>query len=333
MAIRHRQFGLSLIEAMIGLTIGLLIIGVLTAFFVSGHRNMYQDREHARMQENARHALKSLSDDVNMLGFFGLSLEHDASMFSVPCSGTGTQMTLPTSIAKVINGDATPSSDVPCIDDDKYVADTSVLVFARAEGLSVAESEDLPAGTAFILSTSPSGLGTLTQIDEETELDAGPGIRHWRYLANIYYIGDENAGVTGQPVLPTLYRWSLQGNSLVESTGGIARGIENIHIEFGIDDEVLTNECPDGAANYYTTAPDNFSAVVTAKIYVLARSENEITGYRNDTKYVTASNVVLRDPASDDFEIDGYYRRLFSTTLRVPNLAQKARFQGSAKCL
>lgn len=71
MASARRQAGVSLIELMISLTIGLVILGALTAAYL-GSRGAYRTNENlARMQENGRFALDLLTEDVRLAGFVG----------------------------------------------------------------------------------------------------------------------------------------------------------------------------------------------------------------------------------------------------------------------
>lgn len=70
-AVRHRQAGLSLIELMVSLTIGLMILGALGAAYI-GSRGAYRTSENlARVQETGRFALDQMATDVRLAGFFG----------------------------------------------------------------------------------------------------------------------------------------------------------------------------------------------------------------------------------------------------------------------
>lgn len=68
---RTSQTGLSLVELMIAMTIGIIVLaGVSTAFL--GSRQSYRVNENlARMQESARYAYDILSKDIRMAGYYG----------------------------------------------------------------------------------------------------------------------------------------------------------------------------------------------------------------------------------------------------------------------
>lgn len=67
----RRQLGLSLIELMIGLVIGLIIVGAVLYVFL-GSRLTYQYNDAmGRIQENGRIAIDLISQDLRMTGFIG----------------------------------------------------------------------------------------------------------------------------------------------------------------------------------------------------------------------------------------------------------------------
>jgi type IV pilus assembly protein PilW len=66
-----RQRGLSLVELMISITIGLIVMGALTYVFV-GSRGAYRTNENlARVQETGRFALDYIGQDLRMVSFAG----------------------------------------------------------------------------------------------------------------------------------------------------------------------------------------------------------------------------------------------------------------------
>ena len=93
------------------------------------------------------------------------------------------------------------------------------------------------------------------------------------------------------------------------TTECLARGVEDLQIEFGIDTD------NDGSANVYLAAPlaGQINQVVSAKIFILVRSEDADITYVNDKVY-TLSNAAPLAPN------DNFYRRAFSTTVGIRNL-------------
>lgn len=64
-----RQCGLTLIELMISVTIGLVFIFGAVTFLVSGHQSFRAQNSGSRIQENARFALDILKEHVRMAGY------------------------------------------------------------------------------------------------------------------------------------------------------------------------------------------------------------------------------------------------------------------------
>lgn len=66
-----KQFGFSIVELMIAITLGMLVTGaVMSVFLTSSKTNKTQDNM-ARLQENARFALNKMQTDIRMAGYRG----------------------------------------------------------------------------------------------------------------------------------------------------------------------------------------------------------------------------------------------------------------------
>ena len=63
--------GLTLVELLIALTLGLIVIAALVAVFMGSNRNFRQNEALATVQDNARFALDALSRDLAMAGYWG----------------------------------------------------------------------------------------------------------------------------------------------------------------------------------------------------------------------------------------------------------------------
>jgi hypothetical protein len=88
----------------------------------------------------------------------------------------------------------------------------------------------------------------------------------------------------------------------------LVEGIEEMQVEFGIDTDA------DGVANQYQAAPSSsdMANAVVARIYLLVRSIDELSGYQNTKTYQLGQRTV-------GARNDGYLRRVFSTTVQVRN--------------
>lgn len=70
---RHpiRQQGLTLVELMIALTLGLIVIAALVGVFMSSNQSYRQNEALGGLQDNARFALDSMGRDLAMAGYWG----------------------------------------------------------------------------------------------------------------------------------------------------------------------------------------------------------------------------------------------------------------------
>lgn len=343
----HRGF--SIVELMIAMLLGLFVSGVVISIFVSTNRSFAQDQEIARMQENARYAMRTLANDLSMVGFWGRVLDIgkinaavrdcDADGSGDECQGSyaGTSLTLtadckPGSISPAPSvwaySIATPvevvtestaanaNSTFNCIDEDDFQADTDILVIKRVqgEGLASTRAEADDDGKVYLRATGASGM--LMDYDHTDTITAGTDILDWPYVARIYYI--QNYFTAAGDGIPSLFRKTLGGPAgaaaMQTEDGGVAPGIEYFHVMFGIDQD------GDGAANLYTSSPAaaDIRNAVTARIYVLARSLRPDPAYTNSKVYQLGN--VTKDYSGSP---DNFYRRVFMTTVRLRNQANR----------
>jgi type IV pilus assembly protein PilW len=77
----HKQLGVTLVELMVSLLLGLLVTGGVIQIFVSNRATYAFNEGLARVQENGRSALDALAYNVRMVGFFGC-LSTDITVFN-----------------------------------------------------------------------------------------------------------------------------------------------------------------------------------------------------------------------------------------------------------
>lgn len=68
---KHKQVGLSLIELMISITLGLVLMAGVVQMFVSSKSVFTTQQSMSRIQETGRLAIEFLSRDIRMAGFYG----------------------------------------------------------------------------------------------------------------------------------------------------------------------------------------------------------------------------------------------------------------------
>lgn len=278
-----RQQGLSLIELMVSITIGLVILGAMVALFVNTSQ---ANREMARANnviENGRLAAQVLEADVVHGGFWGGYVpDYDNQTLDT----TITPADVPTAVPdpclaySTTNWDAAYVRNLLGIPVQVYdtstvcsgiilneAANTDVLIVRHAE--TCVPGEPAPsncpadvAGRLYIQTTqcntesgSPykldttgfTGAGALHKRNCTTESDKR------RFISNIYYIRDY--AVTAGDGIPTLMRseFDLGGGALGHQPAqAMVEGIQGFRVELGVDDKSKTG------ANVDYTAPINW---------------------------------------------------------------------------
>lgn len=327
--------GFTLIEVMIAMVLGLLLMGVIATVFLSSSRNYAQDDRMSRLQENARFALKTLAHELSMVEFWG--------GMSVPSNIVANANVQPASVAGrcglsydavnsviVLNAAtaAAANGQFGCIATNELQANTDVFAIKRVYGLEqtypTGSTEDAVLTDASIYLRTPALTGELRAPVAGASTD---GMSYWRFMPSIYYIRNHflQTGGAAADSIPTLYRKRLNAaREIMTEEGGVAEGIENFRIEFGVDSD------SDGVANSYTIAPANFTQVVTARVYVLARSRDKDMAYTDSKRYNLGATLCYNAGGSDGCLAypDGanYYRQVLSSTVALRNPANVARF-------
>jgi type IV pilus assembly protein PilW len=330
------QRGLTLVELMIAMTLGLMIVGSVLGVYVGASRNLSQNDRHARMQENARYALRAIAEDVVMAGFWGQVLDAtDVGTALAPTAGDcGDAIAVfDASTALLANNyHESPAATqfTPCAAiDGVRQAGTDILAIKRVAGAVTAstgtdvDDVDGDGDTIEIVTTGASDLideevylrtnGTSGQlVDDASSLNPpAAGERDWRYIPRIYFVRSYYEAVGDG--IPALCRFELDETSLADSTC-LAEGIEDLHLQFGVDDD------GDGVPNRYISTPSaaEIDTAIAARIFVLARSSEPDPHYVNTKDYNLGGTAV---PAAGD----GHYRQVFGTTVSLRNVANRSR--------
>lgn len=81
-----RQRGLSLVELMISLTIGLILLAGLSLLFVESSRSHRELSEMSKQVESGRYALQLLTDELHLAGFYGRFADIPSTTIPVPAT-------------------------------------------------------------------------------------------------------------------------------------------------------------------------------------------------------------------------------------------------------
>jgi type IV pilus assembly protein PilW len=314
--------GFTIVELMIAMALGLVLAGAVITVFVDSRHSFDREDNIQRMQDDARQAVRELSNDIGMAGFWAdmvlpTAIINDASlaigtdcgpaaipdwMYQAVNPGTNVSLAV-TSVDNAIG--ATASANFSCIDPAELQPGTDVIGVKRLAG---AQAAAVTAGTVYLRTN-----GTVGLLYREPEAAAGAAavpapFTEWEYRPSIYYV--RNFAITAGDQIPTLCRKVMQfGAPPTMVTECLAQGIENLQIEYGLDTS------GNGEPNIYVPNPTlaQLQTAVTARIDVLARSTEDDLRYTNGKTY-TISNSPVFAPA------DNFYRRVYSITVGLHNL-------------
>ena len=316
-AVRRLEYyrGLSLVELLLALALGVVLSFGAMNLLLYSKRSFFEAEELARLQENGRHALRYLSHELTMAGYLatrlpGTSLE--ALESGSPCFDYLMATAAPIEHVDDVNRAGESGSGGRNLPDDcllagKHLAGTDLLLIRRTVSAPVLAAGEIRGAidpqAIYLRDVAGTALPQLQR--------GGHGVvaaaELWEYVPQLLFLRDYSV-VSGDKV-PTLCR-KRQGRSSNRMAPAqcLVEGIENLQLEFGIDDN------GDAQPDRFELAPDaaELASAVAARIYLLVRSVHPIPGYVDDRSYMLGQTRV--EPA-----FDAYYRRLFQTTVLLRN--------------
>jgi type IV pilus assembly protein PilW len=143
-AARSRQSGMTLVEIMVAMTIGIILLLALGSLFVNSTRVFKVNDEFSRMQENGAYALNTMGNDLRMAGFYGHIATND---LAIPVAITITNdcgANWATTFTQSL-GTGTLAKMSSCIKAANFLSGSFILVLRGATGIEV-QPADLNAG-------------------------------------------------------------------------------------------------------------------------------------------------------------------------------------------
>jgi type IV pilus assembly protein PilW len=341
-----RQHGLTLVEFMISIVLGMILVAAISVLIANQSTARSEIDRGGRLIENGRYAMQVVTDDLLMAGYWGEST-------NAPTTITATAMPNPCTTTVASGNAASPgiqegsSLYVQGYDDSSFTSTTlscvsnwktgtDVLVVRHADpdttGITVGTLTDgqvylqtgLTSATAtafstkFYAGTSASNATNFTLVNKAGTLQAP---RKWH--VHIYYIASCSVCTGGSAdTIPTLKRVELTvaSGSPSFTTTTIAEGVENMQVDYGVD--VDGDGAPEGTDVVATDAglgssPANWQNVVSARVYLLVRSGETAAGYTNTKKFAMGASYPASAPL--DPGSDSYQRHLFQQVVRIVN--------------
>ena len=306
---RHPQGGLSLIELMIALTIGMLIMAALGALLLSITRNNSELAKANAQIENGRFAIQLLQNDLVHAGFWGELTPEAPAAIPDPCLAVASWNASykENMLGAPVLGYSSSTIPGACDKVTAAQANSDVLVVRHANTCTAGSSGcdggindqylQVSRCTTNAEATYTIGAGAgpfpLTNKDCSTTADQR------KIVSNIYFVSNNR-----------LMRSAFE-NGAHQKAEPLIDGIEALRFEYGVD------STGDGSPDVYLSVPPTtlaqVSNIVSVKVHVLARNLEATPGYK-DTKTYQLGNTPAISAAND-----GFKRHVFSTTVRLVN--------------
>lgn len=152
---RNKQTGLSLVELMIAITIGLVLMTGVVQMFISSKTVFTTQQGLSRLQETGRLAVEFMSRDLRQAGYVGCAYPTDWNISSTLKSGHTFSSNFDFRTPFQVYDAATPPPAIPLAPAPK--ADTQVLVVYSANVESAPVSRANTATNVFVDLTTPAG--------------------------------------------------------------------------------------------------------------------------------------------------------------------------------
>ncbi len=330
--IRRLQTGLSLIELMVSMSIGLFLLAGAVSVLGKG-RDLYRTNDAAaRLQETARYAMSTIEADLRMANYWGLMSRADLvengpalNLASIP--NVDPAYSLPatlTGYATTINScGAMWAVKLPA-----YVeANNNGYGYACAAfGTAAGASDQLTVRRASTQVIAAAGLAASAgQIKVQTSrmqgslfangvLPAGyaPALSETRALvANGYYVSQRSDQNVAIPSLRRKQLGSVGGAPAIQDQE-IVPGVEDLQVEFGVDQNADQN------ANFFVppgTAIAGGQEIVAVRVWLLVRAEQPEFSFTDGRTYAYADRV----GAAAYTPADNFRRVLVSKTIALRN--------------
>lgn len=347
--VRRGERGLTLIEFMVSIVLGMLMVAALSTLIADQSANRAEVDRSGRMLENGRYAIRTMADDMQMAGYWGELSTMPAAPAAMPdpCSKVASDIAAAVSL-HVQGYDSPVSAALPsCLAGQNQLAGTDVLVVRRADAdsssLETTPTVPDPAKVAAaagqvliqtginaaanqnfdyrinIATSSTTTNGTMFPLVKK-DLATAATIR--KVLVRFYFIsacsvpvGTSCTGADGGSPIPTLKlrELAMVGGTLDWSTVTVAEGIENMQVDYGVDSD--SDGASDGADVNAATldTPAKWTNVMGAKVYLLARSTERSPGF-SDTKTYSLGTAGTTTATND-----GYRRHVFVQSVRFVN--------------
>jgi type IV pilus assembly protein PilW len=304
------QQGMTLIELMVSMVIGLFLIMGAVTVYTQGRQNFQANEAIARLQENVRFSLNVLEPDIRLAGYWGMNNNGafvDATGIAVSCDGgdvSAWALDTGNGIDAVDNVQAADAIEITtnCPAFGGIVVDTDMLILRHASGTPGVAFEDGKIQLQSSLKESHL-FDNGVMHPSHAAFDADQTATH-NLVVNAWYISEDSNAMDG---VPSLRRRTLIDDEMIDEE--VIAGVENMQVQFGIDTDLAGG---DGSVDRYVDAEDPALAgnnIISVRVWFLIRSPDAESGFVAGKAGDWAGYVPL-DAALENIVPDDKFRRL-----------------------
>ena len=335
--IKSKQYGFTLVELLISVALGVIVLAIIFSTFKSQHDSYSVQGQITMVQQNMRSALQMITYDIQMAGRY-------TNLIDSNYSSDWDNNTTTADIA--IRPMLYHVNDVKSVSGVKNGTDVLVIIKASDKYRKLVFGESATPGsslTAKLILTDWEKNGKIKNPrdlngDGDDDLFYYPAAGHSKYglltkkelnRAEVFEVDSSNDFVFKSGLIDSygegdsLFKLDVIMYIIDDSDPGhpclgrrnigtdnsfsvIAENVENLQFEFILSDGSIVKDLD---------TVSNIPLIRAVKVYILARTENEIRGY-SDLRNYEMGSIVSYKPA------DGYLRRLLSATIKTRNISQ-----------
>ena len=334
---RHARLrGFTMIELLVGLTLGVIVLFALVTLFVNNSRMRRETDQASQQIENGRYALDLLRDDLHLAGYYGDVLPQQGftvATATAPSACANDVATLqfvpppaalqwPVPVFGIAVGDAVPLCVTSATGGHK--AGTDILVVRRTSTLP-------PTGALTATKVYVQATGCSSELDQHKDFVVDVGANAgtfvlmkkgcsalapadiYEFQTRIYYVSAET--------IPTLRLLTISGTS--QTNEPLVEGIEDMRVEYGRDSVASDGAADDFRKCLSTVDPCaalDWANMAAVRVHILARNLAAGVGYV-DTKTYTLGVGGGVGPFGDH-----YKRHAYTAVVRLMNPAGRREF-------
>ncbi len=346
-----RQHGLSLIELMIAMAIGLVLVVTIGYAYLGAKQSFRTQNAMSRIQESARYGFEFMAQDIRVAGFTGGAMDGGTNVLNTASLPSGVDPVMIDLFNRPLLGyenSAPPKACTTANTTNCYLrGDSLTLVHANTDSdksddqeyglsnhtppaLTLSAASDLASGDILVLadpthaavfqatsvagtavSYNPTVAPSLVPNNTTTALGTFSGSVASRKVFKLYA---SSYYIGRNPAgEPALYRLRLNRDGSGTTPEELVEGVENMQIEYGVD----TDATADNTVNSYVTA--DVVTNNTCNVFNVAVNTANLMWRRVNNVRITLTLVSRSDAGGVSSSADGLMHRTFSSTIAIRN--------------